>query len=139
MIIIKTCAVLFVRYSWSSLKWTKEEIGQIDLRTRKLMTLLNVLHPRDDIDYMCQEKNEEDYIKKSKERLIIAINNSTNNIKANWDFEIQMNHRIQTRRPDQKLINKIKELAVLWLLPFRRTTEWKWKGARRETSTKTLN
>ena len=29
-------------------------------RTRKLMTMHKVLHSRDDVDYMCQEKKEEE-------------------------------------------------------------------------------
>ena len=30
--------------------WTREELQQMDQRTRKLMTTCKALHPRDDID-----------------------------------------------------------------------------------------
>ena len=35
---INTWAVLFVRYSGPFLKWTRDELKQMDQRTRKLMT-----------------------------------------------------------------------------------------------------
>ena len=39
-----------VRYSGPFLKWTREELKQMDLRTRKLMPMHKALHPRDDVD-----------------------------------------------------------------------------------------
>ena len=39
-----------IRYSGPFLKWTREELKQMDQRTRKLMTMHKALHPRDDID-----------------------------------------------------------------------------------------
>ena len=53
IIIIKglnTRAVSLVRYSGSFLKWTREELRQMDHRTRKLMTIHKALHPRDEMD-----------------------------------------------------------------------------------------
>ena len=47
---INTWAVPLVRYSGPFLKWTRDELKQIDQRTRKLMTMHKALHPRDDID-----------------------------------------------------------------------------------------
>ena len=47
---IKALAVLLVRYSGSFLKWTRETFRQMDQRTRKLMTMPNILYPRDDTD-----------------------------------------------------------------------------------------
>ena len=47
---INTCAVLFVRYSEPFLKWTKEELKQMNQRKRKLITMQNALHTRDDIN-----------------------------------------------------------------------------------------
>ena len=47
---INTRAVSIVKYSGPFLKWTREELKQIDQRTRKLMTLQKALHPRDDVD-----------------------------------------------------------------------------------------
>ena len=51
---ISTWAVPLVRYLGLFLKWTREELRQMDQRSRKLMTMHKVLHPRD--DYMYQEK-----------------------------------------------------------------------------------
>ena len=46
---INTCVVPLVKYSRPFLKWAKEELHQMDQRTRKLMTMHKALHPRDDI------------------------------------------------------------------------------------------
>ena len=47
---INTCSVPLVRYSGPFLKWTRDELKQMDQRTRKLMTMHKALHPRDDVD-----------------------------------------------------------------------------------------
>ena len=47
---INTWAVLLVRYSGPFLEWTRDELKQMDQRTRKLMTMHNPLHPRDNVD-----------------------------------------------------------------------------------------
>ena len=47
---INTWAVPLVRYSGPFLKWTRDELKQMDKRTRKLMTMHKALHPRDDVD-----------------------------------------------------------------------------------------
>ena len=47
---IYTWVVSLVTYSGPFLKWTKEELRQINQKTRKLMTIQKALHPRDDID-----------------------------------------------------------------------------------------
>ena len=57
---INTWAVPLVRYSGPFLKWTKDELKQMDQRTRKTMTMHKAFHPRDDLtDYMYQEKRRE--------------------------------------------------------------------------------
>ena len=53
---INTWADLLVRYSGPFLKYTREEIQQMDQRTRKFMSIHKALHPKDDVDCMCQEK-----------------------------------------------------------------------------------
>ena len=90
---IITWAVLLVRYSRPFLRWTRDELKQMDQRTWKLMTKHKALHPR---DYMYQEKREEglasiensvdasiqrleDYIGKHEWGLITAIRNNTDN------------------------------------------------------------
>ena len=47
---INTWAVPLVRYLGLFLKWTREELKQMNQRTRKLMTMHKALHSIDDID-----------------------------------------------------------------------------------------
>ena len=47
---INTCAVTLVRYSGPFLKWSREKLNEIDLRTRKLVTMHKALHPGEDVD-----------------------------------------------------------------------------------------
>ena len=75
------------------LKWTKDELKQMDQRTRN-----KALHPRDDVDRLYVSRKEwgtglasiegsvhtsiqrlEDYIEKHERRLISAIRNNTDN------------------------------------------------------------
>ena len=49
-------AVPFMRSSRSFLKWTREELKQMNQITRKLMTMINALDPRDDIGRLCVKK-----------------------------------------------------------------------------------
>ena len=53
-----TWAVPLIRYSGPFLKWTKDELKQIDQRTRKLMTMHKAPHPRDDIDRLYVSRKE---------------------------------------------------------------------------------
>ena len=50
--------------------------------------------------------------------------NKTKNIV--WDFKIQKDHSIPTRRPVLVYIAKKKELVIWWVLMFLRTAEGKW-------------
>ena len=80
------------------LKWTRDELKQMDQRTRKLMTMYKALHPRDDVDRLYVSRKEggrelasiedsvdasiqrlEDYIEKQERGLITAIRNNTDN------------------------------------------------------------
>ena len=82
---MNTWAVPLVRYSEPFMKWTSEELKQMDQRIRKLMQ--KALHPRDDGDRLYVSKKEagrgltriedsvdasiqrlEDYIKKTRTR-----------------------------------------------------------------------
>ena len=95
---INTWAVSLVRYSGPFLKWTREELTQMDQRTGKLMTMHKALHPRDDVDRLYMPRKEggrglanvedsgdtsiqrlEDYIEKHKRGQITAIRNYTDN------------------------------------------------------------
>ena len=59
---INTWAVPLVRSSGPFLKWTKDELKQMNQRTRKLMTMHKALHPRDDVDrlYVSRKEGEDD-------------------------------------------------------------------------------
>ena len=55
---INTWAVPLVRYSGPFLKWTRDELKQMDQRTRKQMTMHKALHPRDDVDRLYVSRKE---------------------------------------------------------------------------------
>ena len=95
---INTWAVPLVRYSGPFLKWTRDEIKQMDQRTRKLITMNKELHPRDDVDRLYVSRKEggrglasiedsvdaliqrlEDYIQKHEGGLITATRNEIEN------------------------------------------------------------
>ena len=69
---------------------------------------------------------------------------TTNICPGEWDiqtpleFDIQTDHLISTRRPDLTIINKNRELAKMWTLLFRLTTEQNWKKVKRRTNTMTF-
>ena len=99
---INTWAVSLVRYSGPFLKWTREELQQMDQRTRKLISMHKALHRRDDVDRLYVSIKEggrgltsiedsvdasiqwlEGYIEKHEGRLIVAIRNNTDNTIVN--------------------------------------------------------
>ena len=49
-----------IRYSGPFLKLTRDELKQLDQRTRKLMTMHKALHPRDDVDRLYISRKEEE-------------------------------------------------------------------------------
>ena len=53
---INTWAVPLVRYSGPFVKWTRDELKQMDQRTRKLMH--KALHPRDSVDRLYVSRKE---------------------------------------------------------------------------------
>ena len=100
---INTWVVPLVRYSGPFLKWTRDELKQMDQRTRKLMTMHKALHPRDDVDRLYVPRKEggrgltriedsvdesiqrlEDYIEKHERGIITAIRNDTDNMIDGW-------------------------------------------------------
>ena len=142
---INTWAVPLVRNSGPFLKWTRDELKQMDQRTRKLMTMHQALHPRDDVDRLYISRKEggkglasiedsvdaliqrfEDHIGKHEGGLFIAIRNDTDNT---------MNNRNTTTRKKwegkqqygrfKRLINNIS---------LQKTWTWRRKGnLKRET------
>ena len=80
------------------LKWAREELRQMDQRTRKLMTMHKALHSKDDVDRLNVPRKEggrrlatiedsvdisiqrlEDYTEKHERGLITTIRNNTDN------------------------------------------------------------
>ena len=99
---INTWAVPLVRYSGPFLKSTRDELKQMDQRTRKLMTMHKAVHPRDDVDRLYVSRKGggrglasiedsvdasiqrlEDYIQKHEVGLITATRNDANNTMDN--------------------------------------------------------
>ena len=97
---INTWAVTLIRNSELFLKWIREELKQMDQRTRKLMTMHKALHPIDNVDRLYVSRKEggrgfasiedsvdasiqqlKDYIEKYKGGLITAARNDTDNTK----------------------------------------------------------
>ena len=63
---INTFADILIRYSRKSLKWTRMNSDNGNKRPEKMMTTHKALHSRDDIDFMYQEKKEEEDTSASK-------------------------------------------------------------------------
>ena len=144
---INTWAVRLVRYSGPFLKWTRDELKQMDQRTKKLMTLHTALHSRNDVDRLYVSRKEggrgldsiednvdtsirrlEDYIEKHERKLITAVRNDTDNTMENrmtinrkqkWEGKQLYGHL-------KRLIDNISpEKIRLWLKEgnFKRKTE----------------
>ena len=46
---INTWAVSILKYSAAFIDWTKEELKELDRKTRKYLTIYNSLHPRESV------------------------------------------------------------------------------------------
>ena len=55
---INTRAVAIIRYGAGIIKWTKEELINIDRKTRKLMNMHRALHPQADVDRLYIKRAE---------------------------------------------------------------------------------
>ena len=143
---INTWAVPLVRYSGHFLKWTRDELKQMDQRTRKLMTMHKALHPRDDVDRLCVSRKEgrrglasiedsvdasiqrlNDYIQKHEGGFITVTRNETENT---------MNHKMtitgKQKWEEKKLYGRFKQLINN--IPEEKTWTWLRKGNfKRET------
>ena len=81
--LIKGMNVTFVRYFGPFLKWTRDELKQMDQRTRKLMTMHKALHPEDDVDRLYVSRKDggrglasiKDTVDASIQRLVDNIEN----------------------------------------------------------------
>ena len=122
---INTRVVSLVRYCGPLRKWTRDELKQIDQRTRNLMKTHKAIHPRDDVDRLYVSKKEEgrglasiedsvdsliqrleDYIHKHDGGLITAIRNDTNNTMDNR-MTIIKKQKWEGKQQFKRLINYI--------------------------------
>ena len=55
---INSRAVAFIRYGAGLIKWTKDELKNIDRKTRKTMTMHRALHPQADVDRLYLPRNK---------------------------------------------------------------------------------
>ena len=141
---INTWAVPLVRYSGPFLKLTREELKQMDQRTRKLMTMHKALHPRDDVDRLYVSRKEggrglasiedsvdasiqrvEDYIEKYERGLITTIRNDTN---KTIDDRMTTTRKQKWRKNQlygcfKRLINNISHQKT-WTWLRKRNLEW---------------
>ena len=58
MKVINTLAIPVLAYSFNILDWKLEEIRKIDRKTRKLLTLERMHHPKSDVGRLCLPRNE---------------------------------------------------------------------------------
>ena len=121
---IYTWTVSLVRYPGPFLKWTRDELRQMDQRTRKLMTMHKALHPRDDVNRLYVPRKEggrglasikdsvdtsiqqlKDYIEKHESGLITTIRNNTDNTIGN-----RMTKTRKQKRGGKQLQGRFKRL-----------------------------
>ena len=137
-----------VRYSGASLKWIRDELKQMDQRTRKLMTMHKALLPRDDVDRLYVSRKEEgrefatmedsvdasiqrfeDYTEKHERGQIITIRNDTDNM---IDDRQQMTTNWKQKWEEKQLYGRFKHLINN--ISHQKTWTWLRKGnLKRET------
>ena len=151
---INTWAVSVVRYSAPFLDWRKEEIQELDRRTRKLMTMHKALYPKSNVDRLYISRNEggrglisvedtietskiglERHVQESKELLLSAAKRSDMEVKET--VKQYKNRRAKERKENWKekvlhgqFIRQTEEIAG--------EERWKWlknSGIKRETET----
>ena len=86
---INTWTVLFVRYSGPFVQWKREELKQMDQRTRrKRMKMHKALHPRDDVDrlYVSRKKGGRGLasIQDSVDASIQRLEDNIKNAEEDW-------------------------------------------------------
>ena len=106
---INTWTVFLVRYSGPFFKWIREELKQMNQRTRNLTTMHKALHPRDDTERLYGSRKEggrrlasiedsidasiqrlEDYIEKYKGGLSIHTMCDNNHRMASIEIECKL-------------------------------------------------
>ena len=57
---INTWAVSVARYSTAFLEWSRLQLEEVDMRTRKLLTMHNGFHPKSNVDRLYLSRSEGD-------------------------------------------------------------------------------
>jgi hypothetical protein len=55
---INSRAVSIIRYGAGLIEWIKEELKEMDRKTRKILTIYKCFHPRDDVDRLYWKRVE---------------------------------------------------------------------------------
>jgi len=55
---IGALAVPVLRYRFGIINWRNEEIKKIDRKTRKMLTIYKIHHPKADVDRLCVKRKE---------------------------------------------------------------------------------
>ena len=98
--IVETWAVLLIRYLGPFLKWTREELKQMDQRSRKLMTMHKALHPRDDVDICTKKRRRKRTCLHWRQCWRIITTTTYKNMEEDW---LQPPETIlRTRRPTER-------------------------------------
>ena len=93
-----TWAVSLMRYGAGILKWNKNELQEIDRKTRKVMTINKELHPRSDVARI--------YISRKKgKRSLISCENCVRGVKNNLSWYIKSSREI--------LLSKVGETSIV--------------------------
>ena len=103
---INSWAVSVIRYTAGILNWTKKELKEMDIRTRKMMTMAGTFHQKGDVDrlylprneggrgmisiedcVLMEEKNLAKYIRECKERLIGVVRENIEDGESGRDYK----------------------------------------------------
>ena len=150
MTAINVWAVSVVRYSAGILDWTKSELSQMDVKTRKILTMNGIFHKKGNVDrvYMkrsdggrglmsvrdcvrAEELNLEKYTKNCLERLVIAANDILNDGSVSVsESGVEFKERVARERKERvtnkemhgKFFREVKEFACA------RSCEWVKSG-----------
>ena len=115
---INTREISLVRYLGQFLRWTREELQEMDPRRRKLMTINKALHPRNHIDRLNVSRKEEGRrLPSIEDRVDISIRRLKDNIKKEQRKTNYSDQKQQNQQKDQQKNNIYKtkmERKKLW-------------------------
>ena len=123
---INAWAVSVIRYTAGIIEWTKKELKDIDVRTRKIMTMAGVFHKKGDIDRLylprkeggrgiisvedcvkMEEKNLVKYVINSKERLFGVIKEGLSDGESGRDYKKRVLEERKEKLKGKKVHGKV--------------------------------